>query len=213
MGASSLTRRRGISARGSARTRCASRHEARACAPCSPTSRDRSISAFDFALRTERRNACRDPGSSNDLAVELLGRYSKLDIATKLRSILAGGGRDDPPARTTRSVRRLRRLSDPEVDQLVERYQNGCSIHILARDFGIHRTTVTAQLKTGGVWRAPRRLTKAEASDAIKRYEQGWSLVRVADHFGVSSDAVRRALKRANVITRPVGTNQWSARS
>ena len=146
-------------------------------------------------------------------AVELMGRYSKLDIATKMCSILAGRGRDDPPARTTRSVRRLRRLSEPEVDQLVERYQNGCSVHILARDFGIHRTTVSAQLKTRGVWKAPRRLTETEATEAVRRYEQGWSLVRVAEHFGVSSDTVHRALKRAGVTMRPVGTNQWSTRS
>ena len=142
-----------------------------------------------------------------------MGRYSKLDIATKLRRILAGGGRDDPPARTTRSVRRLRRLTDVEVDQLIERYQNGCSIHILARDFCIHRTTVSAQLKTRGVWKAPRRLTETEATEAAHRYEQGWSLVRVAEHFHVSTDTVHRALKRANVPMRPVGTNQWSARS
>ena len=31
-----------------------------------------------------------------------MGRYSKLDIATKLRSILAGSGREGPPDRTTR---------------------------------------------------------------------------------------------------------------
>lgn len=85
-------------------------------------------------------------------SVELMGRYSKLDIATKLRSILAGGGREDPPARTTRSVRHLRRLNDVEVDDLVTRYQSGERIADLARDFGMHRTTISAQLTARGCW-------------------------------------------------------------
>jgi IS30 family transposase len=144
--------------------------------------------------------------------VELMGRYSKLDIATKLRSILAGSGRDDPPDRTTRSVRRLLRLTDPEVARLVQRYKDGCSIHILARDFDVHRTTISAHLKARGVWNPPRRLSKRESAEVVLHYEQGWSFVRVAEHFGVSPDTVHRALKRAGVMTRPVGTNQWSAR-
>ena len=61
-----------------------------------------------------------------------MGRYSKLDMTSRLRRLLAGDSRDPVPDRPTRSVRRLRRLNDQEVDELVTRRQNGCSIHILA---------------------------------------------------------------------------------
>lgn len=145
--------------------------------------------------------------------VELMGRYSKLDIATKLRSLLAGSGNERPPARTTRSVRRLRRLTDVEVDELVQRYRDGCSIHILARDFGIHRTTVSAQLKARGVLAATRRINNAERTEVVRLYEASSSLAQVSERLGMSENSVQRVLKRAGVTTRPVGTNQWSARS
>ena len=80
-----------------------------------------------------------------------MGRYSKLDIATKLRSILAGSGREDLPARTTRSVRRLARLTEAEVAELVTMRQAGEQIDVLAERFGIGRNTVLAHLKRRGV--------------------------------------------------------------
>lgn len=142
-----------------------------------------------------------------------MGRYSKLDIRTKLQAILAGGGRDRAPARTTRSVRRLRRLTGPEVDDLVDRYQSGESIRALADAFRMHRTTISAQLKARGAMVHARQLSAPETAEVIRRYEQGWSLVRVAEDFGISDTRVARLLHQAGVPTRPVGTNQWSDHS
>jgi len=142
-----------------------------------------------------------------------MGRYSKLDIATKLRAVLAGCGGADLPARPTLSVRRLRRLTDLEVDELVNRYQYGESIRALAEAFEMHRTTISAQLKARGVLVPARQLTARETAQVIRRYEQGWSLVRVAERFGISDTRVARVLREAGVATRPVGTNQWSASS
>ena len=142
-----------------------------------------------------------------------MGRFSKQDITSRLQRLLAGEGRDRLPARPTRSVRRQRRLTEPEVDQLVERYQRGCSIHILDRDFQIHRTTVSAQLKSRGVWKPPTRLTTKQTLELVELYKQGWSLARLADRFTVSQSMVSRLLHQAGVVTRAVGTNQWSARS
>ena len=145
--------------------------------------------------------------------VELLGRYSKQDITSRLQRLLAGSASDRPPARPTRSVRRLRRLTESEVDELVERYQNGCSMHTLARDFEIHRTTVSAQLKARGVWKPPTRLTAEQTTQFVRLYKEGQSLARLAERFTVSQSTVSRILKEAGVTSRPVRTNQWSARS
>ena len=127
--------------------------------------------------------------------------------------ILARGGRDGPPARPTRSVRRLRRLTDLEVNEVVERYQSGDSIRSLAEEFGMHRTTISAQLKARGVLAPTRRVDEAQRSKLVSLYKQGFSLARVAEQVGVSSHTVHRVLLEAAVQTRPVGTNQWSARS
>ena len=142
-----------------------------------------------------------------------MGRYSKLDIRTRLRAILADRSRDRPPARPTRSVRRLRRLTGPEVDQMVERYQQGTPINVLARDLGVHRTTVSAQLKARGALIPTRRIDDAVRAEAVQLYQAGSSLARVADRLAMSENTVQRVLKRAGVTTRPVGTNQWSVRS
>ena len=107
-------------------------------------------------------------------------------------------------------ARRLRRLTDREVDELVERYESGESIRSLAEALGVHRTTISAQLKSRGALVSVRQLTARETAEIIRRYADGWSLVRVADYFGMSDSRVARVLRQAGVPTRPVGTNQWS---
>ena len=136
-----------------------------------------------------------------------MGRYSKLDITSRLQSILADSSRDRPPTRPTRSVRRLRRLTEPEVDQLVECYQQGTPINVLARDLGVHRTTISAQLKARGVLAPTSQIDDAAQTEIVRLYQTGLSLAQVAKHLGMSENTVHRVLKRAGVATRPVGTN------
>ncbi len=109
-----------------------------------------------------------------------MGRYSKLDSGTRLQAILAGSGRDRPPARTTRSVRRLPRLTEAEVAELVALRQAGEQIDILAERFGVGRNTVLAHLKRRGVpgqrWRG--RTLNAEQLDEVGRPSRWRAQVR-----------------------------------
>jgi hypothetical protein len=82
--------------------------------------------------------------------VELLGRNSKRNNVTRLRTILAGHERDRPPARATRSPQRQRRLDDQEQVQLLAAYDQGVMINDRAEMFGLSRTAVIANLTDSG---------------------------------------------------------------
>jgi hypothetical protein len=143
--------------------------------------------------------------------VELMGRYSNPDIVSRLRRVLSGQGRDRPSARTVRSVRQKQtRLTSDQVDQLVDRYQHGESVYVLALDLSVNRRTVSAHLARRGVSTRYQILGEDELAKAVELYAQGCSLARVGQQFGVSAGTVLNAFKRADVRTRPVGTNQWS---
>jgi hypothetical protein len=142
-----------------------------------------------------------------------MGRYSKLDIATKLRTILAGSGRDGLPGRTTRSVRRLRGLTEVEVAELVSLRQTGEQIDVLAERFGIGRSTVMAHLQRRGVpgqrWQG-RTLTDDQLADAGRLYESGVNLITVAERFGVDRRYLRQALPEAGFPIRRGGQQKRS---
>ena len=145
-------------------------------------------------------------GSSKTAMVELLGRYSNQDIATRFRQILAGEGRDDPPARATRPGRRNQSLKPDEVRELLAAYAAGTPIDRVAEHFGIHRTTALNIVKREGV---PRRWKTIERhlEEARELYDSGLSMAKVGQHFGVSTDAVREAFLRHSVPIRP--RNGW----
>jgi hypothetical protein len=137
-----------------------------------------------------------------------MGRYSKLDIATKLRTILAGSGSECLPDRTTRSVRRLPRLTEAEVVELVALRQSGEQIAVLAKRFGIGRNTVMAHLKRRDVptrrWHG-RTLGAEQLHEAGRLYESGVNLITVAEQFGVDRRYLRQALPEAGFVIRPGG--------
>jgi hypothetical protein len=128
-----------------------------------------------------------------------MGRYSKLDIATRLRAILAGSGSECLPDRTTRSVRRLPRLTEPEIAELVALRQAGEQIAVLAERFGVGRNTVLAHLKRRDVpgrrWHG-RTLGAEQLHEAGQLYDSGANLIAVAERFGVD----RRYLVAHNVV-------------
>ena len=132
-----------------------------------------------------------------------MGRYSNPDNVTTLQRILAGQGRDRPPARTTRSLRQIQhRLNTDEVERLIQLYtQGGELIDALAATFHISRTTVMKHVERAG---APRRrnLLTHRLEEARQLYDQGWSLAKVGQHLGVNASTVWDALRKAGVPMR-----------
>jgi hypothetical protein len=74
-----------------------------------------------------------------------------------------------------------RRLTDTGTDDLVARYEAGSTVDALAREFGIHRTTVMAHLERRGIpRRSPRKLTDSLVTEEAQRYRGGNSLDQIA---------------------------------
>lgn len=144
----------------------------------------------------------------SEIGVELLGRYSNSDIATRLERILSGRGRDRPPARPTRSPRRLSRLTGDEVAELGRLRQDGAEINDLAARFGLSRSAVMANLERAGVpgrrWPG-RTLSPDELMLARELYESGLSLADVGEQLGVDRRYLRRALPAQGVTIRAPG--------
>jgi transposase-like protein len=87
-----------------------------------------------------------------------------------------------------------RRLSRSVVDELVHFSEEGASIGALARRYGVHRTTIIAQLDRRGVprRRVARKMTDLLVAQASKRYAKGLSLAEVASEFGVHTRTLAR---------------------
>jgi DNA-binding NarL/FixJ family response regulator len=66
-----------------------------------------------------------------------------------------------------------------------------------------------AHLQRVGIETRYNRL-EGRLEEAAGLYAQGWSLARVGDQLGVSTRTVANAFRSAGMVTRPVGTNQWS---
>jgi hypothetical protein len=96
------------------------------------------------------------PGqASHALNVELLGRYSnRTDWAELVGSLGRKCRRAVPEAPLSRGI--VRRLSDEQVAELIDRYLDGATMNALAELFEVHRTTVSLHLKRQGLrfrWR------------------------------------------------------------
>lgn len=115
----------------------------------------------------------------------------------------ASAGRSEQAGRLSNPVQR--RLSDVEHADLVRRYHEGASIDGLARELGIHRTTVINHLDRAGVARrrVPRKMTDGSVAQAAAQYQDGASLAAVADAFGVHIRTLRKDLRRAGTAIRP----------
>jgi transposase len=95
-----------------------------------------------------------------------------------------------------------------EIRKLIKAYKHQDSVTELAKQFGIHRLTVTALLRRHGVEQRPVGLTPTEIPEAASLYGQGWSLVRLGEAFGVDASTVWRALRAAGVVMRPPGQSR-----
>ena len=112
-----------------------------------------------------------------------LRAYRRLDLARP------------PQKRPTRASKRAKRLNGTELNRLVERYASGATVYELATEFGIHRTTISQQLKTAGVKMRLQPLTPQQVEEAAALYATGQSLADVGSQLGVNASTVLIALR------------------
>jgi transposase-like protein len=102
-----------------------------------------------------------------------------------------------------RQLQEQRRLTPEQVQQLVSEYENGASIKELAGHWGIHRTTVAAQLRQAGVRLRDQGVPADCRAEAVRLYDEGWSCQRLAECYGCDAETVRQVLQRAGICLRP----------
>jgi len=141
--------------------------------------------------------------------VELLGRYSKLSEQGKRLFELLEMVPTGPVRSASRAKRQVhRRLREPEIDELVTSYLAGLTVYELARQFSIHRYTVSEILERRGVSRRYRKLSPEQLDLACTLYRDGLSLTKVGNQLGRRAETVRQALMKAGVEIR--SRNGWS---
>jgi len=99
-------------------------------------------------------------------------------------------------------VRTARQLHASEIDRLVAAHSNGATVRALAKQFGIHRSTVGRHLHVRSIDTRPPGLSSEDLATAAELYRSGWSLAKIADKFGVAGDTVRRRLREIGVRMR-----------
>jgi DNA-directed RNA polymerase specialized sigma24 family protein len=104
-----------------------------------------------------------------------------------------------PPVRQ-RQVQR--RLTAEQAQQLATEYEAGASIQELAARWGIHRTTVAAQLRQTGVQLRSRGVPADRRAEVVRLYNHGWSCQRLAERYGCNATTVWKVLQRAGVRLR-----------
>lgn len=149
-----------------------------------------------------------------DLAGCFSNRRKPLD--TLIRRVLKGSKRPvSRPAREPIVDERGPVAEDSEQSQtrlnasnraaLVAAYAEGAPVKVLAKRFGVHRTTVMEIARRAGIDRRRPGLSKSGRVEATRLYESGLSLARVAAKLGVSDDSVREAVIACGGIIRSRG--------
>lgn len=104
----------------------------------------------------------------------------------------------------TRPVRRMNRLTDAKILDLVASYLRGTTITELAAEFEINPTTVQAHLRRQKVGHRPYRKVRPEqVAEAVQLHAAGMSVRGVARHLGVAQDTAKRLLVEAGAIPPP----------
>jgi len=127
--------------------------------------------------------------------VVLIGEPSKSTPLFRLSEL----SKDSVRSAQSGIARQHQRRLTAEVVELVQVYRAGSSMHELAVQFGVHRTTVAACLRRLAIPLRRQGLYGDDLAEAIKLYQDGWSLARLGDKFGCDAETVRQALKRRGV--------------
>lgn len=142
--------------------------------------------------------------------VPLKERLSRRDLPQRLallRESVWHAERQPVVASTRRPYRRIQKLNEDQVAELVATYRAGGTVSGLARHFGIDRTTVRAVLDREQVARRSqgRVLSLEEIERASQLYREGLNLRAVGAELGVDYRVVRRGLMAAGVRVRQGG--------
>lgn len=106
-----------------------------------------------------------------------------------------------------------KRLTDEEMEKVVQGYMSGRTVHQLTEEFGCHRQTISSILKQHGV-KTDNRIAqkKLNADEIIAMYADMYSSTEIGEKFGVHPQAVLRCLRNHGVKIRSRGNRAHSER-
>ncbi len=76
------------------------------------------------------------------------------------------------------------------------------AIHEIAKEFKIHRVTVSKHLERAGVTKRPRSMSADQIDEAVQDYAAGQSLEKIGNRLGFDSTTVLKELRLRGVETR-----------
>jgi DNA-binding CsgD family transcriptional regulator len=136
--------------------------------------------------------------------VGLLTSYRNIGTSVeKLQKLLLILNQPPRPERIAQKTGRARQLRPHEIDELVERYEAGESMAKLARELGLHRSTISSHLHERGIQlhEAP-QMSEAAIDKAVELYGSGLSLVAIGKRLGFNQATIHNQLKRREVVFR-----------
>ncbi len=95
------------------------------------------------------------------------------------------------------------RLSDEARADVANRYVAGETSTVLAKEYGVAKSTILGILRAGSVVVRRQALTTEQVSEAARLYESGLSLSRTAEQLNVNQETMRIAIIAAGVDLRP----------
>ncbi|TLP95188.1 helix-turn-helix domain-containing protein [Nesterenkonia salmonea] len=96
--------------------------------------------------------------------------------------------------------------------EVLEGYGAGTPVRVLARRFGVHRSTVREIARRAGV--QPQRMAPTEEAqaEAARLYTEGLTLAQVSKRLGISDESVRAAVLASGGAIRRRGRRPGRAR-
>lgn len=144
-------------------------------------------------------------GSSKSNVVGVLRNYCNSNSATRQINELIKKARAEQverPLRLPRKPRQPKTLPSAVQQAIANGYTAGKTMHDLAREFGVHRTTIKATLERHGIPRRRRTMTPDHVDESVRRYESGESLARIGDQLNFDAQTIANQLRKRGVRIR-----------
>jgi hypothetical protein len=146
--------------------------------------------------------------SDRDPKVEAIGTYSNIGHLCKKYAELRKRINESPlpctlVAPNSPKPRSKRFLTAEDIDDIVQKYESGCTTEQIGTCYGISKTRVATVLRKQGITIRRQGLTYEQVSEAATLYTTGRSLAWLGVRYDVSHTTVANALRRQGIPLRP----------
>ena len=102
-----------------------------------------------------------------------------------------------------------KRLSDSEIQEIIEAYKAGANCCELGKKYGCHHTTISGTLKKAGITVRNGSTKVLDEATIISMYEIGQTMSEIAKRFDIDPHTVSRCLKKNRILIRNTNDYRW----